>query len=165
MKEIPLSKTGKNKGKYVALVDDDTYEYLSQWNWYVHIVKRERYAARQMPRKSNRRKKIYMHHLVCEPRPTVDHIDGNGLNNQRGNLRPATHLQNHMNQRKELKNTTGFKNVVKVNEINQYKVVLCKNYKRIYLGCFKSKIDAAVCADLWAKDLFGEFANLNFKER
>ena len=48
MKEIKLSQQGPLKGKYVALVDDDDYEYINQWRWYSFAFQKIRYAMREV---------------------------------------------------------------------------------------------------------------------
>ena len=92
MKEIPLSQ-----GK-VALVDDEDYKYLNQWKWYAAKQGNDFYAFRNDYTVSPP-KTVRMHRevLVEDPRD-IDHIDGNGLNNQKVNLRYCTHSQNHQNR-------------------------------------------------------------------
>lgn len=92
----------------------------------------------------------------------VDHKDGDGLNNQKENLRCCTHSQNCANVLITKRNTSGFKGVSRFR--NKWKAEITHNYKRIYLGLFVSKIDAALEYDHFAKLLFGEFAALNFPE-
>jgi len=90
MKEIPLTK-----GKF-ALVDDEDYSWLSSKPWYARINKKTSYAQRHLP---SHKGVIEMHRMIMNPPQNleVDHIDGNGLNNQRSNLRIVTHRQNSRN--------------------------------------------------------------------
>src|ERR1700735_1252584 len=87
------------KGKFVQ-VDDSDFDYLNQWKWGFY----HGYAARNQYLEyvdgKSKYKKIYMHRLIICPEDSihVDHIDMNGLNNQRKNLRKATVSQNHMNR-------------------------------------------------------------------
>jgi hypothetical protein len=89
MREIPLTKG------YAALVSDEDYAELSRHKWHVSGGKKP-YAVRII----NGRQRVYMHrYLLGDPEGfLVDHIDGNSLNNQRENLRLATHEQNSCNR-------------------------------------------------------------------
>src|SRR5690348_11276017 len=99
MKKIKLTQ-----GKY-ALVDDADFEYLNQWKWqakkcsdtlfYAHRT--QRYGLRS----ENKKHHFKMHKLILKsPKGfEIDHEDGNGLNNQRKNLRICTHSQNGMNKK------------------------------------------------------------------
>ena len=95
MKEIKLSKNGwKYRGKYVALVDDADYEWLNEYNWKVMIRKHTNYAYRY-----ENGKFIYIHRVIMTTPDNleVDHLDCNGLNNQKHNLRNCTRKENHNN--------------------------------------------------------------------
>ena len=109
MKEIQLSKHGKNKGRYVALVDDEDYEYLNQFNWYAHKDQSTYYARRNV--KINNVHTVERMHWVVMGRKWVDHINHNGLDNQRHNLRECTKHQNLMNRRPERLSASKYKGV------------------------------------------------------
>lgn len=87
---IPLTQ-----GKF-ALVDEADYEWLNQWNWQLS----NGYAVRSRRIPKGKRQAIYMHRVVCNaPIGTeVDHLDSDGLNNRRSNLRIATTSQNQRNR-------------------------------------------------------------------
>src|SRR3990167_7351351 len=106
MKKIFLN--GPNgKGKF-AMVDDEDYKYLSQWGWHLHISKFTNYARRveSNPKGS---KNLYMHRVIMQtPKGMVtDHINRNGLDNRRKNLRVCTQAQNMANARMRKDNTSG----------------------------------------------------------
>jgi len=90
MKEIKLTQG------QVALVDDDDYEYLNQRKWYLMKNKRNKYAITIMNNKTT-----LMHRLIIKENTIedIDHIDKNGLNNQKTNLRIVPHSENLNNSR------------------------------------------------------------------
>jgi hypothetical protein len=91
----------------------------------------------------------------------IDHLDGNGLNNQRNNLRICTVSQNSMNRNKTVKNKSGFKGVIWWERNNTWKAEIRHNKNKIYLGYYKNIIDAAKAYNAAALKYHGEFANLN----
>ena len=149
---------------FVALVDDADYERLSQYSWCVRIDKRpgrneHTYAARYVG-PSYRRKTIFMHSEVCGyARP--DHIDGDGLNNQKYNLRPATRSQNAANRSKREGFSSSFLGVSWSTKSQKWHAQIVKDGKRFHLGMFRDEVDAAQAYNLAADELHGEFARFN----
>jgi hypothetical protein len=94
MKTIPLTKG------YVAMVDDEDYEMLVGRRWYAHRSRNVLYASHTTPHIDGKQDTIKMHHLILHtPKGMqIDHIDGNGLNNQKNNLRVVTNRINQMNR-------------------------------------------------------------------
>jgi len=94
MKKIPLTQ-----GKY-AIVDDSDYERLNKYKWYVNKIGHSWYAVRDI-RLPTGKLKIYMHRFVLglgkSDKHQIDHINHNGLDNRKANLRIVTRSQNHMN--------------------------------------------------------------------
>lgn len=150
MKQIPLTQ-----GKF-ALVDDADFDWLNQWKWFAHKRKRIWYAARNARHPNGDRYTLSMHSLLLPEAALVDHWDGNGLNNQRHNVRAATQVQNSANAQKRA-NESGFKGV-DFHKDKRWRARL--NGK--FLGYFSSSEAAARAYDVAAKELFGEFARLNF---
>lgn len=94
----------------------------------------------------------------------VDHRDGNGLNNQRYNLRLATHSQNMQNRRVQKNNRSGFKGVTWNKDMKKWATKIKFEGKWVWLGAFESPEEGGRAYDLKAKELFGEFARLNFND-
>lgn len=159
-KEIKLTQ-----GK-VAIVDDEDYGWLNQWKWSTRTTKRNVYAERRDYRMGRRNaKSISMHRLITNAPPElqVDHKDGDGLNNQKSNLRLCTQKQNSANQRRHKNNSTGFIGVTTHRGENVWRAQIGIDGKRTYIGRFKTPEEAARAYDKRARETFGEFANLNFK--
>ena len=91
----------------------------------------------------------------------VDHKDGDGLNNTRENLRVCSRSDNEHNRRIDTKNSSGFKGVYFNKPMKKWMARISINNKRMYLGCYDNKVDAARAYDKAAKKHFGEFARLN----
>lgn len=165
MKTIPLTQ-----GKY-AIVDDEDYEYINKWKWHARKDKRNFYAARGVvvDRKKHRVKLFFIHNEIMKPKDgmLVDHVDHDGLNNKRNNLRICTDIENRMNRRKcptvkGKKCSSKYKGVcLKGKKWFSY-IGGKKKYKCI--GLFDNEIDAAKAYDEFAKIMYGRFANLNFPQ-
>lgn len=149
----------------VAIVDDEDYDWLSQWKWSAIWNGRNWYAFRQPWEKSNR-KNVYMHRVILgAPDGTdVDHIDtGETLNNRRENLRLCTVSQNGMNRPFPKNNASGYKGVYWNKKDRKWQADICVNQARHHLGQFVDIEDAARAYDEAARKYHGEFAWTNFK--
>lgn len=146
------------RGKY-AIVDAADYAWLSQWRWYAVKSKKVFYAERRIPLSEGERSSMRMHQLLAGL--GCDHIDGDGLNNRRANLRPATVQQNNCNQGLRVDNTSGYKGVSWDREHNGWRAQVFIDRKAKYLGCFSTAREAARAYNIAARKLHGEFARLN----
>jgi hypothetical protein len=150
--EIPLTQG------QVAIVDDADYVRLSQWKWFARKDRNTYYAHR-----NDGKRIVYMHRAIAgvsDSKVHIDHIDGNGLNNCRSNLRTATYAQNGRNHRIHRNNSTGFIGVSFYE--NKWVARITVAHKIIYLGCFENAVAAARARDSAALTMHGEFARLNF---
>ena len=108
-----------------------------------------------------------MHREVCKVADDmlVDHINHNGLDNRKANLRPATWAQNIRNRKKYFdKSRSRYKGLVWDRYSNKWRARICLNRTQIQLGSFDDEIEAAKAYDRAAKKYHGEFASLNFPE-
>ncbi len=155
MKRIPLLHNR------FALIDNFDFEWLSQWNWFFHKAGSKAYVARTIKCKGVR-KKIYMHRLLLNAPGDlqVDHINGNGLDNRRFNLRLCTNAQNQHNC-KAKGGSSRYKGVCFIRTSDKWLASIRFNYKSRHIGYFVSEIEAAKAYDEKAKELFGEFAQTN----
>ncbi|MED3832962.1 HNH endonuclease [Peribacillus frigoritolerans] len=149
MAEIKLSQ-----GKF-AIVDDGDFEYLSQFRWHVTD---HGYACRK-----NSSKNVYMHReLMGFPKGLqIDHINGNGLDNRRSNLRVVTAHENRKNSGIRSDNVSGYKGVSWDRKNSKWKVGITVSSKWIHLGRFESLTDAAKAYNDGAIKYNGEYARLN----
>lgn len=154
MKELSLTQ-----GK-IALVDDSDYDWLSLTPWY---YSGPGYAARDFTR--NKEKiSVYMHRLILNVTDDkeVDHIDGNKLNNTRGNLRVCSREENACNLKNRNGGTSKYKGVYWDGSRGYYRVEInSKTYGDYYVGAFYSEDEAGLAYNLVARSLHGEFANIN----
>jgi hypothetical protein len=153
MKRIKLTQ-----GKF-ALVDNEDFEWLSQWKWTYNPMK---YAVR-FERKNNKRKMIYMHREILKIRKGLlaDHINFNGLDNRKTNLRIATYGQNITHSPPRKTNISGFKGVSFVKSKKKWVVRIMVNGKTYSTKLFDTPKKAAQKYNELAKLLRGNFAYLN----
>jgi|SRR5581483_328543 len=153
-----------NKGLF-AIVDEADFEELSKWKWHAHwsASKQAYYVRRRVRIGGGKRKHIFLHRqLMCALSGLdVDHKNGNPLDNRRENLRICTRSQNSYNRGPQRDNTSGYKGV-KWNKANsRWSSNIGVNGKRVFLGYFLDKKDAAAAYDRAAALHHGEFAQPN----
>jgi hypothetical protein len=161
MKECPLlsiSLITLSQGKY-AIVDTADYEWLNQWKWSACANGKNWYASRSIGKEPHR-SVLCMHRLLCEAGPQRDHINNNGLDNRRCNLRPCTTSQNAQNGQ-YVSSNSGYRGVSLEQGRRRFRGYIKKDKKTIHLGMFDDPKEAALAYNQKAKELFGEFASLN----
>ncbi len=177
MRTIPLTRG------YVAMVDDEDYDLLSKFTWQTHINKLkcgeliyarssvhangafcEMLPPELRPKPGQKQTTVIMHQLIRGKCERIDHADGNGLNNQRLNLRLASRAQNGWNRTKCPGLTSRFKGVYWKNWAKsggKWGAYINCNKVRTHIGYFRDEWDAALAYNLKAEELFGEFAKFN----
>ena len=156
-------------GQKEILLDDDDFELVSKYNWCVAKDCNTFYACRnkEMPKENGKRKRkrIVLHRLVMgvdNPKIQIDHADRNGLNCQKSNLRICTPSQNMANRGKCKNSTSKYIGVCWAAKRKKWMAFLQTNGKSNNIGFYNCEIEAAKARDNVAKEIFGEFANLNF---
>ncbi|HEY8663131.1 MAG TPA: AP2 domain-containing protein [Propionibacteriaceae bacterium] len=154
-REIPLSRG------LVALIDDADYDtVVSVGKWSAKESRGRFYGRRRIPTPRGEKQRSILMHTFITGWGFVDHINGDGLDNRRENLRPATVATNLMNRGVQSNNTSGFKGVTRRDSKWRAQISTKDNY--FHLGIFATPEDAARAYDAAAAELFGEFAWPNF---
>lgn len=152
MSEIPLTRG------VVALVDDEDYEYLTQWNWYYS-------GGYAKARVKETGKILAMHRLLlnAEVGGIVDHINRNKLDNRKSNLRKSDCVGNSRNRSKyNMQTSSEFKGVFYDKKRGKYTGrITVERGKTLYLGHYALETDAAFYYNQHAIKYFGEYAVLN----
>jgi len=159
MREILLTKG------YIAFVDDEDYDYLSQFKWYAQLKGHRIYAVRSI-KIDGKWTKILMHREIMNAQPgeEVDHIQHDVCcNNCKSNLRLCTSSQNAMNRRVRQGTSSRYKGVCYHKAAKKWRAQIEVDGKNTHLGLFTNEFDAACTYDAAAKKLFCEFALLNFQ--
>lgn len=171
--QVPLGKSGR-----FALVDAADAERVSQFRWHLKTKKSQpgkAYAQRSLPRADRgtiTNQSLHNFVLGCASSQYVDHWDGDGLNNQRANLRPCTPRENATNVTSSKRQKLGgYKGISWNTGSNKWQASICAgeikpNGKRrqLYLGVFADPVEAARAYDRKALEAFGPFAALNFPD-
>lgn len=152
MATLPLTKG------YMATVDDADFAWLNEWKWTALVTRRLAYAYRRISKTQT----LLMHRAILRAASTqiVDHVDFDGLNNRRDNLRLCTKTQNQAHSRHPI-GTTGFRGVT-LNKSAKTIRYVAQSAATGYIGSFDSAEDAAIAYDNIARELYGPFAQLNF---
>jgi len=148
-----------------VLVDDEDYEKVSRYHWYIRRRKYVSYARRIVIRKGVKYTE-FMHRLImdCPDGMYIDHINHNGLDNRKENLRICTNMENSHNQVKHKPTTLGMIKGVSISpciKSKPYKAHISCNGKAKDIGYYATIEEAALAYDKKALELFGQYAQLN----
>ena len=154
MRTIALTKG------YITLIDDEDYQRIMAFGpWMALVTDGKVYAAHY------KNKHTYLMHRfilgLTDPDIEADHINRNGLDNQKHNLRRGTYLNNPHNQGINRRNTSGFKGVTWNKRRSKWYAQISTNGLRRHIGSFDTPIEAALAYDTEATKHFGEFACTN----
>jgi hypothetical protein len=158
VREIPLTRG------MVALVDDEDYEEVAALRWHA-LRKKNGWYAQANIRDGSRRTTVEMQVFLMGKPPEGkqrDHVNGNGLDNRRRNLRWATSIEQAQNRRRQRNAAPGFKGIRRVDGGTRWQARIETPTGRVSLGTFASQEEAAQAYDAKAKEVFGAFARLNF---
>lgn len=141
MKKIKLTQG------YEALVDDKDYEWINQCKWHVFPNNSgSMYAFASKQKFDGKKHHRLIMHRVINKTPAgfeTDHINGNGLDNRRSNLRSVTRSQNMLNRKRNKKSSSKYKGVYWHKQHRKWIANIQINKKRIFIGLFKKELDAA----------------------
>lgn len=143
----------------IALLDESDLPSVIRFKWCAVFRCSTWYVSRSY-REDGRSKGEYLHRVIMAAPlgMLVDHINGDGLDNRRKNLRLCDQSQNQGNQHRI---RDGFRGVTWHKASNKWRAQICIFKKFVHLGLFESREDAAIAYDLAAMKHFGEFAQLN----
>ena len=155
MKEIPLTR-----GK-VAIVDNEDFEWLNQWKWYVHYNGSCWHALRKIADPVlgwPAQKKVWMHRFIANTPDgqVTDHINGDGLDNRKANLRNVEPYQNHLNRAMNKNNTTGVKGV-RTAPGGKFRAYISFRNESIFFPTRETLEEAKTDRELAEIKYFGEF--------
>lgn len=166
VRELPVSRG------LVALVDADVYEWAAALKWSANLAPRTTggtfYVARSVRRADGRWTTSYLHREVLgvsDRRVLTDHINGNGLDNRRENLRRASKAENARNRpQHHPRNASGYRGVSWDAARQRWVAMFWVAGHQRSLGRHDTAEAAALAYDAAAREHYGEYATLNFPD-
>lgn len=144
-----------------TLIDESDSQMLASYRWWLRSAgeRSKDYAYTQV-----RGKTVYLHRMLLRPRAGffVDHVNGDGLDNRRSNLRVCSPSENTANR--AVRNKYGYRGIEPTFGGKLWRAKAQKGGVQKYASLFETKEDAARAYDEMARELFGEFAILNFPD-
>lgn len=156
-------KTIKLTQGQVALVDDEDFNMLNKYKWGATYMHTSWYVRRTY--RAGEKELMQLIHRVIMNAPKgmmVDHIDHNGLNNQKSNLRLCTNAENARNRVVMKGGSSKYKGVSYVKKnVRRWKARIQANCKEKTLGSFHTELEAAIIWNIASRKYYGKFANPN----
>lgn len=154
---VPLSTDG-----IFTVIDKDDIEKVNKYTWHLDKKGKQRYVIVNITY-NRTTTKIYLHRFImnCPKNMTVDHINHNGLDNRKNNLRICTNRENSINSRKRRNTSSIHKGVSWDKSMNKWQSYIKNISKKEHLGYFDDETEAAKIYNKRAIELFGEFAYPN----
>lgn len=150
-----------------AIIDAGDLARVQPDSWYVDRVG---YVCRTGSRKERPRPTHRLHRVILDvpDGATIDHVNGDPLDNRRQNLRVCSNRENSLNAARSARNTSGFKGVSWARRQRRWRACIAAGALRedgtrrnLHLGYFLAAADAARAYDAAARQHFGEFARCN----
>ena len=136
-----------------VLIDQADLPLASQYKWHIADSNGILYVRTN--------KGLMLHRLLMDFPEEVDHINGNGLDNRRRNLRAVTHTQNMQNRRRHKNNKTDLKGVQREKGRNRYKVRITANKTVYRLGAYQTREEAGLVYDIASSLLHKDYGRAN----
>lgn len=161
---IPICTKPKCVDTDLTMVDLADYAEVTSREWHVQRCPDGRKYVKRTDRVAGKAVATALHRVLTgEEGEHVDHVNGDGLDNRRKNLRPATRSQNGANRRRPSNNTTGYKGVI-LRSSGRWQAQIVVGGGKLSLGQFDTREDAARAYNVAALAAWGEFAQLNVIE-
>lgn len=143
MKKIELTR-----GLF-AILDDEDFDSINKFKWYARKGRYTWYASRKVMEKDKtgkwkHKELIHMHRVINKTPKSLftDHINGNGLDNTKNNLRSVTNSQNLLNSRIRADNSSGFRGISWHKSRKKWRVYISDNGKHRHIGLFNTLEEA-----------------------
>lgn len=152
----------KKHGIVKVSYDDSDHDLVSKYSWYITVLakyKHTMYAVAHIIKENGNRGTISMHRLIFN-KPSakiIDHIDRNGLNNCRSNLREASALLNRLNSKLNCDNTSGFRNIFLIKGMYHVKISRKVVSRKVhyFVGSFNNIEEAIISRDKFLSSMDG----------
>lgn len=154
MKQIVLTQ-----GKF-SLIDDEDFERINKYKWYAAKGNNTFYAQRY-DHEEGKLIKMHRYILNINGKNVVDHINGNGLDNQKSNIRICTNAQNSANRRVSKNSYSKYLGVCFEFNRGKWRARITTDKIKKHIGYFKTEENAATAYNIYAEKYHGEYANLN----
>jgi len=132
-------------GEHLVLIDRRDLLLFASHSWYPAANVTNHYLRTSIA-KDGKRTTVDFHILLMKPgaETEVDHVNGNGLDNRRINLRVVSHLMNCNNSRQRRGTSSKYRGVCLINDGRAWTATVTFNNQNKYLGCWPTELEAAL---------------------